>query len=183
MEHSNQLLSSPQRCFCPLGWRTFGASPPSSSTSASSSPSSSTSPPLPSSWSSNLRQPRLRLARKVTASLWPFSTLTAMLGVEENEFYGVQFVLFRRAILQPCVTESHCSHRETKTCALIVPLSRIVVYTGDTDAAPDMILAKARDRFNMSIPDTNLTFIYLHRLHISGLGKIITVNTLRRLVL
>jgi len=43
------------------------------------------------------------------------------------------------------------------------PAARIVVYTGDTDAAPDMILAKARDRFNMSIPDTNLTFIYLHR--------------------
>ena len=49
--------------------------------------------------------------------------------------------------------------------------SRIVVYTGDTDAAPDMILAKARDRFNMSIPDTNLTFIYLHRLCIPSLGK------------
>ena len=57
-----------------------------------------------------------------------------------------------------------------------MPLSRIVVYTGDTDAAPDMILAKARDRFNMSIPDTNLTFIYLHRLRIPGLGIIITVN-------
>ena len=46
---------------------------------------------------------------------------------------------------------------------LLMPPFRIVVYTGDTDAAPDMILAKARDRFNMSIPDTNLTFIYLHR--------------------
>ena len=39
------------------------------------------------------------------------------------------------------------------------PAARIFVYTGDTDAAPDMILAKARDRFNMQIPDTNLEFV------------------------
>jgi len=43
------------------------------------------------------------------------------------------------------------------------PAAKIVVYTGDTEAAPDMILTKARDRFNMAIPDTNLDFIYLHR--------------------
>jgi alpha-1,2-mannosyltransferase len=43
------------------------------------------------------------------------------------------------------------------------PAAAIVIYTGDTDAAPDMILAKARERFNMAIPDTNLTFVYLHR--------------------
>ena len=43
------------------------------------------------------------------------------------------------------------------------PAARILVYTGDTDAAPDMILAKARDRFNMQIPDTNLEFVYLHK--------------------
>ena len=55
------------------------------------------------------------------------------------------------------------AHLVSLRCISPLPLSRIVVYTGDTDAAPDMILAKARDRFNMSIPDTNLTFIYLHR--------------------
>jgi len=43
------------------------------------------------------------------------------------------------------------------------PAAKILVYTGDTDAAPDMILSKARDRFNMQIPDTNLQFIYLHK--------------------
>lgn len=43
------------------------------------------------------------------------------------------------------------------------PAAKLIIYTGDTDAAPDMILAKARERFNMAIPDTNLTFVYLHR--------------------
>ena len=43
------------------------------------------------------------------------------------------------------------------------PAAKIIIYTGDTDAAPDMILAKARDRFNMQIPDTNLQFVYLHK--------------------
>ena len=43
------------------------------------------------------------------------------------------------------------------------PAARILIYTGDTEAAPDMILAKARDRFNMQIPDTNLQFVYLHK--------------------
>ena len=40
---------------------------------------------------------------------------------------------------------------------------RIVIYTGDTDAAPDQILARAGERFAMEIEDTNLTFKYLHR--------------------
>ena len=43
------------------------------------------------------------------------------------------------------------------------PAVKIVVYTGDTEAAPDMILAKARDRFNMNISDRNLSFVYLHK--------------------
>ena len=43
------------------------------------------------------------------------------------------------------------------------PAVKIVIYTGDTDAAPDMILAKARDRFNMNISDNNLSFVYLHK--------------------
>ena len=43
------------------------------------------------------------------------------------------------------------------------PAARIVIYTGDTEAAPDMILTKARDRFNMNITDRNLEFIYLHK--------------------
>ena len=43
------------------------------------------------------------------------------------------------------------------------PAVKILVYTGDTDAAPDMILAKARDRFNMQIPNANLEFVYLHK--------------------
>jgi len=43
------------------------------------------------------------------------------------------------------------------------PAARIVIYTGDTDAAPDQILARARERFDMDIQDTNLTFKYLHR--------------------
>lgn len=78
-----------------------------------------------------------------------------MPAVGENAFYGVQFAQFKHATLQPGLLISQP--------LVYFPLSRIVVYTGDTDAAPDMILAKARDRFNMSIPDTNLTFIYLHR--------------------
>jgi len=45
------------------------------------------------------------------------------------------------------------------------PAARIVIYTGDTDAAPDQILARARERFDMDIQDTNLTFKYLHRRH------------------
>ena len=43
------------------------------------------------------------------------------------------------------------------------PAVKIIIYTGDTDAAPDMILAKARDRFNMKISDSNLNFVYLHK--------------------
>jgi len=43
------------------------------------------------------------------------------------------------------------------------PAVKILIYTGDTDAAPDMILAKARDRFNMNISDNNLSFVYLHK--------------------
>ena len=43
------------------------------------------------------------------------------------------------------------------------PAVKILVYTGDTDAAPDMIIGKARDRFNMQIPNTNLEFVYLHK--------------------
>jgi len=45
------------------------------------------------------------------------------------------------------------------------PAVRLIIYTGDTDAAPDMILAKARDRFNMDISPNNLEFVYLHRRH------------------
>ena len=55
------------------------------------------------------------------------------------------------------------------------PAAKIVVYTGDVDAAPDMILAKARDRFNMSIPDSNLTFIYLHRLDFIAQNRIVNI--------
>ena len=43
------------------------------------------------------------------------------------------------------------------------PAAKIVIYTGDVDAAPDMILNKARDRFNMTISDRNLQFVYLHK--------------------
>ena len=43
------------------------------------------------------------------------------------------------------------------------PAVKIVIYTGDTEAAPDMILAKARDRFNMDISERNLSFVYLHK--------------------
>jgi len=43
------------------------------------------------------------------------------------------------------------------------PAAKIVIYTGDVDAAPDMILNKARVRFNMNISDRNLQFIYLHK--------------------
>ena len=40
------------------------------------------------------------------------------------------------------------------------PAARIC--TGDTEAAPDMIQTKARDRFNMNITDTKLEFSNLH---------------------
>jgi len=43
------------------------------------------------------------------------------------------------------------------------PAAKIIIYTGDVDAAPDMILNKARDRFNMDISDRNLQFVYLHK--------------------
>jgi len=43
------------------------------------------------------------------------------------------------------------------------PAATCIIYTGDTDAAPDQILAKARERFDMEIPDTRLQFVYLHK--------------------
>jgi len=43
------------------------------------------------------------------------------------------------------------------------PAARILVYTGDTEAAPDMILGRARERFNMSLPGDSIEFVYLHR--------------------
>jgi len=43
------------------------------------------------------------------------------------------------------------------------PVVNIYIYTGDTDAAPDQILQKARDRFAMDISSEKLTFVYLHR--------------------
>eukprot|EP00088_Acartia_fossae_P062987 TRINITY_DN7649_c0_g1_i9.p1 TRINITY_DN7649_c0_g1~~TRINITY_DN7649_c0_g1_i9.p1 ORF type:complete len:489 (-),score=45.40 TRINITY_DN7649_c0_g1_i9:212-1678(-) len=43
------------------------------------------------------------------------------------------------------------------------PDAHIVVYTGDTDAAPDQILNKARQRFDMEISNDKLEFVYLHK--------------------
>jgi len=43
------------------------------------------------------------------------------------------------------------------------PAARIIIYTGDTEAAPDMILSRARERFNMTVPQESLEFVYLHR--------------------
>ena len=44
------------------------------------------------------------------------------------------------------------------------PAIKIVIYTGDVDSAPDQIINRARERFNLELPNTNqLEFIYLHR--------------------
>lgn len=41
------------------------------------------------------------------------------------------------------------------------PAAKCIIYTGDTDAAPDQILSRARDRFDMDIPCDRLEFVYL----------------------
>jgi len=43
------------------------------------------------------------------------------------------------------------------------PAEKIVIYTGDVDSAPDQIIGKASQRFNIEINTDNLEFIYLHR--------------------
>jgi alpha-1,2-mannosyltransferase len=44
------------------------------------------------------------------------------------------------------------------------PAAKIVVYTGDVDAAPDQILLRAKERFNLDLPNPKkLEFVYLHR--------------------
>ena len=44
------------------------------------------------------------------------------------------------------------------------PAIKIVIYTGDVNSAPDQIITRARERFNLELPNTNqLEFIYLHR--------------------
>jgi len=43
------------------------------------------------------------------------------------------------------------------------PAEKIVIFTGDINSAPDQIIAKAQQRFNIEINKENLEFIYLHR--------------------
>lgn len=44
------------------------------------------------------------------------------------------------------------------------PAAKIYVYTGDVDAAPDQIIARAKQRFNLDLSSANqLEFVYLHR--------------------
>jgi len=43
------------------------------------------------------------------------------------------------------------------------PAATCIIYTGDTDAAPDQILAKAEQRFDMTIPGDRLEWVYLHK--------------------
>ncbi|VDM44389.1 unnamed protein product, partial [Toxocara canis] len=38
---------------------------------------------------------------------------------------------------------------------------RFVIYTGDIDAKPQEILSKARSRFDISVDEQNLHFVYL----------------------
>lgn len=52
-------------------------------------------------------------------------------------------------------------------CAVIAvstayPKVKIVVYTGDLEASPDEIIKRAKQRFNIILPN-NIEFIYLHR--------------------
>lgn len=42
------------------------------------------------------------------------------------------------------------------------PKVKIVIYTGDLDVSPDEIIKRAKQRFNITLPN-NLKFIYLHR--------------------
>lgn len=44
------------------------------------------------------------------------------------------------------------------------PAEKIIIFTGDVDSAPDQILNRARQRFDIQIPanDGKLEFIYLH---------------------
>merc|ERR1712241_1500986 len=43
------------------------------------------------------------------------------------------------------------------------PAEKIVIFTGDVNSAPDQIIRKASQRFNIDIETENLEFIYLHR--------------------
>ncbi len=43
------------------------------------------------------------------------------------------------------------------------PAAKLVVFTGDTESAPDQIIKRARERFNLNLDDANLEFVYLHR--------------------
>ena len=43
------------------------------------------------------------------------------------------------------------------------PAEKIVIFTGDINSAPDQIISKAQQRFNIEINTENLVFIYLHR--------------------
>ena len=43
------------------------------------------------------------------------------------------------------------------------PAEKIVIFTGDVNSAPDQIISKASQRFNIDIETENLEFIYLHR--------------------
>jgi alpha-1,2-mannosyltransferase len=43
------------------------------------------------------------------------------------------------------------------------PAEKIVIFTGDINSAPDQIISKAQQRFNIEIDTENLEFIYLHR--------------------
>lgn len=42
------------------------------------------------------------------------------------------------------------------------PKVKIVIYTGDLDVSPEEIIKRAKQRFNITLPN-NLEFIYLHR--------------------
>lgn len=52
--------------------------------------------------------------------------------------------------------------KEWKYVSHRYPSSQFILYTGDTDAAPEEILAKAKERFNIVVPFP-VEFVYLHK--------------------
>ena len=43
------------------------------------------------------------------------------------------------------------------------PAEKLFIYTGDLDSAPDQIISRAKQRFDIEIQTETLEFVYLHR--------------------
>ena len=106
------------------------------------------------------------LASLVLLSLWGATLLLRSRASKQRESQGEREGL-SVAFFHPYCNAGGGGER-VLWCAVKATLARypaatITIYTGDTEAAPDMILAKAKDRFNMELKTDNIHFVYLHR--------------------